>query len=474
MEELPVPRSQLSAPRLDDLPAGVLALCEALWDAGHAAYVVGGSLRDLLIGRAPKDWDLTTDARPEQIQALFPGAVYENRFGTVAVRRDGAEYEITTFRREHEYADHRRPHRMEFGDSIEEDLARRDFTVNAMAWGADGPEAADADAGSGTARRQVPRLVDPFDGAEDVRQQVLRAVGDPLVRFEEDALRMIRAVRLAAALSFRIEPETLAAIAARAHLAAHLSGERIAAELNRLLEAPRPSVGLRLMAETGLLGVIAPELARQIGIPQNKIPGEDLWEHTLRAVDAAPVERPVVRLAALLHDVGKPETMSDEGFPMHDTVGAEVAVRFLARIRMARAIQDRVAHLVRQHMFSYEPNWTDAAVRRFITRIGEHEIEELFELREADNVGSGLPRDAGSLPELRRRVTEQIEAKVPLTRSDLAVNGNDLMTELHVPGGPELGRILDDLLDRVLIDSNLNDRPTLLMLAQAMLADRES
>lgn len=467
MEELPVPRPQLSGSRPIGLapaafPADVLALCGTLWEAGHAAFVVGGSLRDRLLGRAPKDWDLTTDARPEQIQGLFPGSVYENRFGTVAVRRDGVEFEITTFRREHEYADHRRPHRMEFGDSIEEDLARRDFTVNAIAWGAD-PRA-----GPG-----APAMVDPFEGAADVAARLLRAVGDPLLRFEEDALRMVRAVRLAATLSFAVEPATLAAIAARAHFAAHLSGERISAELSRLLEAPRPSVGLRLMADTGLLAVVAGELALQVGISQNKIDGEDLWDHTLRSVDAAPVERPIVRLAALVHDIGKPATAAEAGFPGHDVEGARLAVQFLARIRMARATQERIGHLVRHHMFNYQPSWSDAAVRRFIARIGQHALDELFELREADNVGSGLPRDDGLLTELRRRVTEQLEAQVPLTRSDLAVNGDDLMAELGLPPGPELGRVLDHLLDRVLVDSQLNDRPTLLLLARGLQADRE-
>jgi poly(A) polymerase/tRNA nucleotidyltransferase (CCA-adding enzyme) len=465
VEELPVPRPQLTATALDPdvIPADVRDLLGALWNAGWAAYVVGGSLRDVLLGRRPKDWDLATDARPEDTQALFPGSVYENAFGTVAVRRSGAEYEITTFRREHEYADFRRPHRLEFGDSIEEDLGRRDFTVNAIAWGRTTiePEA-------------EPHLVDPYAGRADIDARRLRAVGDPLVRFEEDALRMIRAVRLAAALGFEIESGTLAAIRDRAPLAAHLSAERISAELTRLLEAPRPSIGLRLMAETGLLAVILPELDAQRGVRQNKIPGDDLWAHTLRSVDAAPADRPTVRLAALLHDIGKPSTAADGRFVGHDRVGARMARAVLARLRYGKSEQDRVAFLVDQHMFTYEQAWTDAAVRRFIAKVGVRALEDLFELREADNVGSGAPRDAGWLPELRRRVTEQLEADVALTLSDLAVNGDDLKAELGIAPGPELGRMLDDLLDRVLVDSELNDRPTLLMLARGMLAERAS
>ena len=464
MEELPVPRPQLTAALDPDaIPRDVLDLCEALWDAGHAAYVVGGSLRDVLLGRAPKDWDLTTDARPDDTQARFPGAVYENAFGTVAVRRNGVEYEITTFRREHEYADFRRPHRLEFGDSIEEDLGRRDFTVNAIAWGR-----------AAGAEDMVAALVDPFGGVADVHARLLRAVGDPIGRFEEDALRMIRAIRLAAALDFEVEPATLAAIRERAPLAAHLSGERISAELTRLLEAPTPSVGLRLMAETGLLGVVLPELDAQRGLRQNKVPGDDLWAHTLRAVDAAPSDRPTVRLAALVHDIGKPATAADGHFVGHDRVGARIAREVLARLRYGKSEQDRVALLVEQHMFSYEQAWTDAAVRRFIAKVGARALEDLLELREADNVGSGLPRDAGWLPELRRRVTEQLEAEVALTLADLAINGDHLIAELGIKPGPEIGRILEDLLDRVLVDSELNDRPTLLMLARSMLAERPS
>ena len=432
---------------------------ESLWAGGQSAYVVGGSLRDAVLGREPYDWDLATNALPDRIQDLFPTAVYENRFGTVAVKRDGVDYEITTLRSDHEYADHRRPHHVEFTDSIEADLGRRDFTVNAMAWGAPAPVGG---------ARPNPVLVDPFGGARDARARTLRAVGDPDQRFQEDALRMIRAVRLAATLAFTIEPGTLAAIARQAHLASHLSGERIAAELDRLLGADRPSVGLGLMEETGLLAVIAPELAAQRGVEQNKVAGEDLWDHTVRTVDAAPSNRPVVRLAALLHDIGKPYTLADGHFHGHEQVGAAMARRFLLGLRMPRSTIDRVADLIANHMFSYEPTWSDAAVRRFITKISVPGIDELFELREADNAGSGIPRDSG-LAEIRSRVTEQLEAHVALTLKDLAVNGDDLIRELHLAPGPQLGRILDSLLDAVIADSDLNDGPTLMLLAQSML-----
>jgi len=461
---VPVPGSQLTAEigRPDAIegaiPAAVRSLLETLWSNGQAAYVVGGSLRDVVLGRTPDDWDLASNALPERIVELVPGAIYENAFGTVGIRRDGTTFDITTFRTDHDYADFRRPHRVEFGDTIELDLARRDFTVNAMAWGARPGD--------------PPGFVDPYDGMADARARMLRAVGDPRARFEEDALRMVRAVRLSATLGFGVEAGSLAGIRARADLVAHLSGERIATELGKLLAAPVPSTGLRLLSDTGLLAPISRDLAAQRGIPQNKIEGEDLWDHTLRSVDAVPDGRPVVRLAALLHDIGKPATFADGHFVGHDSVGAVLAVAFLDRLREPRAVRERVVELVRHHMFSYESNWSAAAVRRFIGKmaaIGPGMLEELLELREADNVGSGLPAGAGLLDELRARVAAELAAEVVLDRGRLAVDGTDLMSELGLPAGPLLGRILDDLLEAVIADPAQNERPTLLLLAQAML-----
>jgi tRNA nucleotidyltransferase (CCA-adding enzyme) len=441
-----------AAPR-PEIPAPVGDLLATLRAGGHSAYAVGGCLRDALLGREPADWDLTTDAPPDRIQALFPRSLYENRFGTVVVRHGRRQYEITAFRRDVSYTDHRRPDRVEFGRSIEEDLARRDFTVNAMAWGGK-PGEPDA-------------FVDPHGGRDDLARRLLRAVGDPDVRFHEDALRMVRAVRLAATLEFEVEADTLAAIERNAGLAAHLSGERIAAELGKLLTAPRPSVGLRLLARTGLLEVVAPELARQAGVPQNKLTGEDLWDHTLRTVDAAP-NRPIVRMAALLHDLGKPDTLADGHFHGHEKVGADMARGFLSRIHATRLTQERVAHLVRQHMFDYRPGWSDAAVRRFIRRAGPGAIDDLLALRAADNEGSGRDAGAGDLAELASRVRRELEAKVPLGRHQLAVDGHDLRAEIGLPPGRELGRILDALTERVVAEPALNDRAILLDLARAI------
>jgi tRNA nucleotidyltransferase (CCA-adding enzyme) len=440
------------------VPASVLSVLDDLHAGGHHAYVVGGSLRDALLGRAPMDWDLATDALPERTQSLFRNAVYENRFGTVAVRREGAVFEVTTFRFEHDYADFRRPHRVEFGDDIRADLSRRDFTVNAIAWGRD-------------ADHEANGLVDPFDGVADLERRLLRAVGDPAARFREDALRMIRAVRLAAVLGFDVEPATLAAIRDHAPLVAHLSGERVGVELEKLLTAPEPSVGLRLMAETGLLAVVAPELAAQRGIAQNKAPGEDLWDHTLRTVDAVPVTRPVVRLAALLHDVDKPSTLSDGHFHHHDVVGARMAEVLLRRLRFPKPVIEDVSRLVRYHMFAADPTLSDAGVRRFLRRIGPRSLDALFALRRADDVGSGRPADDPETLAFRARLDAEVAGAAALDRNALAIDGSDLMRDLGLREGPRLGRLLDALVERVIDDPALNDRATLLLLARNLLDD---
>jgi len=445
----------------DAVRPAILDLMDRLNAAGHEAYVVGGSLRDILLRRDAHDWDLTTDARPVRLQELFPDSLYENAFGTVTVRdMDGQAVEVTTFRSDHDYADFRRPHRIEFGDRVEDDLARRDFTVNALAWG--GPPGRERE------------VVDPFRGREDVARRVLRAVGDPAERFEEDALRMLRAVRLAATLRFTIEPATLDAIGRRAELAVHLSGERIAAEIDKLLGASRPSVGLRLMAQTGLLAVVAPELAAQVGIPQNKTPGEDLWDHTLRTVDAAAAVASdgVVRLAALLHDIGKPATAADGHFYGHEAVGAELAATLLRRWHLPRETIERVEHLVRFHMFAYDESWSDAAVRRFIGKVGIESLDDLFALREADNIGSGVPAAAGNLAALRQRTAVELASNLVLDRAGLAIDGNDLITALGLAPGPAIGRVLDRLVEKVVAEPQLNERGTLLALARSMAKDR--
>jgi tRNA nucleotidyltransferase (CCA-adding enzyme) len=446
-------------------PERVTPVLERLWSEGHAAYLVGGVVRDLLRGRdpAPSDIpDIATDARPERILELFPEGRYENRFGTVALP---GLAEITTFRRDHRYGDHRRPESVTFTDRLEDDLLRRDFTVNAIAWG--GPGRPTTEAGS-----LIRGLVDPTGGLEDLAAGRLRAVGDAEARFDEDALRLLRAARLAAQLGFEIEPSTREAMRRKAPVVGHVSRERVGQELRRLFHADRPSVGLRVMADTGLLEAILPELAAQRGIPQNKPAGEDLWDHTLATVDAladlASEEREKrspgydqLVLAALLHDVGKPATLV-EAFRGHDEVGAAMAGGVLERLAVARRDAERVVRLVRQHMFIYRPEWSDAAVRRFLRKVGPDLFDELILLRRADNRGSGIAVEAGGVDELARRAHDQLAAGVPLTTRQLAVDGDDLQAALGMPPGPEIGRLLERLLDSVIADPERNVRERLL------------
>jgi tRNA nucleotidyltransferase/poly(A) polymerase len=444
------------------VPGGVREIARTLRAAGHEAHLVGGCVRDLLRGVVPLDWDVATDARPDRLLALFPGARYENRFGTVAVPLPDGTHEVTTFRRDGTYSDHRRPDDVVFGDTLDEDLARRDFTINAMA--------IELDEGG-----EPGALEDRFDGRADLVAGVLRAVGDPVARFREDALRMLRAVRFSATLQLDVEAGTRAAIASEAPLAVHVSGERTFAELERLLGAARPSLGLRLAEETGLLRVLAPELALQRGISQAKVDGEDLWDHTCRTVDAMPVivadGLPLGRMAALLHDIGKPSTFADGHFVGHDLVGAELAAAWLDRLRAPRFFTTRVANLVRHHMFAYGPGWSDAAVRRFIRRVGVADLEALLDLRAADNVGSGLAPGVDGLEELRARCRAQLAARVALARGDLAVDGDDLMRVLDLAPGPVVGRLLDELLERVVSDPMLNERDRLLAIARQLAVD---
>jgi tRNA nucleotidyltransferase/poly(A) polymerase len=468
--------------RADPIPAGVRAIAATLRAAGHEAYLVGGCVRDLLRGVEPADWDMTTNARPVQMVELFPGALYENRFGTVEIDVGDETYQVTTYRHDGAYSDHRRPDEVVFGERLDDDLARRDFTVNAMALavgeepgadGADGvhaPGSIDA-AGPGALLGAVH---DPFGGRADLAAGILRAVGDPATRFREDALRMLRAVRFAATLGVAVEPRTAAAIAENAPLARSLSGERVLAELLTLLAAPVPSVGLRMAQETGLLAAIAPELARQRGVPQGKVPGEDLWDHTCRTVDATPQpgpdEPPLLRLAALLHDIGKPATFADGHFVGHDLVGATLAETWLTELHAPRFLTVDATNLIRHHMFAYDAGWTDAAVRRFIRRCGASAVDDLLDLRAADNVGSGLAPDADGLESLRARCHAQLEARVALDLSGLAVNGDDLMATLGIAAGPVVGAVLDRLLELVLVDPMLNDRSLLLARARELVA----
>jgi tRNA nucleotidyltransferase/poly(A) polymerase len=451
------------------LPPAVSVVLGGLLAGGDEAALVGGCVRDLLLGERPLDWDVATSAPPEVVAARFPGATWDNRFGTVTVRstdtgtspgvRD-AGIEVTTYRVEGGYRDHRRPDDVRWGRSLTDDLARRDFTINAIAWLPD-----DLALGSG-------RLADPFGGAADLEAGLLRAVGDADARLTEDALRLVRAVRFAARFNLAIDPPTEAAIRRAAPLATNLSGERVRDESLRILGgADPPSVALLMMERLGLLAVLLPELAALRGVPQSKALAGDALDHSLRAADALPAEDPVLRLAGLLHDLGKATTLADGHFIGHELAGADLAEAVLRRLRASRADLVRVTRLVRQHMFAYSAEWSDAAVRRFVRRVGIDLLDDLFALRAADNAASGVSEPArGGTAELRARCQAAI-AGDPLEARHLAVSGHDLVTELGVPPGRLIGRLIERLVDAVLEDPSENRRERLLILARGWAAE---
>jgi len=443
------------------VPPDVERVVDRLLDAGHDAYVVGGSVRDALRGVDPHDWDVTTDATPEQIQSVFKRSLYNNRFGTVVVRSGEHEVEVTTYRVEAEYTDHRRPDAVAFTASLHEDLARRDFTMNAMAW-------------------RPPRggrpgeLIDPFQGRKDLDARILRAVGDADERFREDALRMLRAIRFATLLDLRIDAKTWDAIKRNAALTGHLSAERIQQEITKMLGAAKPSVALRMLSDSGVLAVICPELEDCKHTPQDKLVAENVFDHLMATVDATKQDDLVLRLAGLFHDIGKPDTFNDGHFYQHEYVGEAKARAILRRWKFDKETVAEVTHLIRHHMFWYQTEWSGSAVRRFIRNIGLENIPALFALRRADNIGSGArePR-MYALDALWRRVQEEIDAANAFSLRDLKIDGTDLMTELGLPQGREIGRILNALFERVTDDPALNERDTLLALARDLHAKGE-
>ena len=440
-----------------DLPDRVVGVLRTLAEAGHEAVLVGGVVRDRLRdGRVThSDWDAATSARPEEVAPLFADATWENRFGTVTVRGDPT-VEITSYRTEAGYSDGRRPDEVRFGATLETDLGRRDFTINAMAW-----MPIDLAAGRG-------RVVDPFGGRRDLEGDLLRTVGEPRERFGEDALRLVRAARFAGRLGMTIDPPTEAAIIDLAPTVATVSAERIRDELLRMLSDPAPSRGLRLLERLGLLPVVLPELAALRGVPQAKAVPGDALDHTLACVDAAAPAEAVLRLAALLHDVGKASTMADGHFLGHDRVGAELAAEALGRLRVDAQTATAAVHAIRHHMYAYDDSWSDAAVRRFIRRVGAARLTLLFALRRADNAasGAGIPGEQNQA-RLEGRIAAELDRSPDLlVRNRLAIDGNDLQRELGLAPGPEIGRLLDRLMELVLDDPARNRREVLLEVAR--------
>jgi tRNA nucleotidyltransferase (CCA-adding enzyme) len=446
------------------IPDDVRAVCLRLHDAGYEAHLVGGGVRDMLLGRPPADFDVATRARPETVLDLF-GKTFAIptglQHGTVTVMTDAVPrrpVEVTTFRGEGAYLDGRRPSSVSYVSTLAEDLSRRDFTMNAVAY-----------------EPLTGRLTDPFDGQGDLGRRLVRAVGDPVARFREDGLRPMRAVRQATQLAFDIEPATLAAIGQTLEVFRKVSAERVRDELLKLLAAPRPSRGLELMRVTGLLGEVMPELLEGVGCVQNRFHRHDVFGHTLAVVDETR-GGPIVRLGALLHDVGKPRARQPrEGAPgeysffKHEIVGAEMADAICRRLRLSTADRERAVSMVAHHMFFYTPDWTDGTVRRFVRRVGPEVLDDLFALREGDIAGRGFGENPEvELGELRQRIGAVAAADAALRVTDLAIDGRDVMRILGLPPGRQIGALLEQLLERVLDDPSLNEPETLTALLREL------
>jgi len=435
-----------------DIPIEVKQVAKTLEDNGFEAFIVGGCTRDLMLGKTPKDWDLTTSAQPTQIQALFPEHYANNDYGTIGIKTESDDdtlkiIEVTPYRAEGRYTDARRPDSVTFGVSLEEDLKRRDFTVNALAF-----------------RISTGALIDLFEGKDDLVAKRLRAVGKAEERFAEDALRMMRAVRLAAELNFMIEDETISAIVKNSNQLRRISVERVTGEFLRTLNSPTPMQGIVLMEKLGLLEHFLPELRIGIGVEQGGAHIYDVYEHLLRTMQAAADKdfSLKLRLAALFHDIAKPQTRREGGknkqytFFGHEVVGARMTKKILERLKLPRETIDEVVNLVRWHMFFADPEEiTLAAVRRTITRIGEDHIEELLNLRVCDRIGMGRPKEQPFRFRKYKALVDQA-LRDPISVKMLRIDGVRIMELTGEKPGKKLGYILNALLEEALEDASRN------------------
>jgi len=433
------------------VPTEVRELCETLRSKGFEAYLVGGCVRDLLLGREPKDWDITTNAKPEEIQALFPETFYENDYGTVGVVTQAENprlkvVEVTPYRIEGKYSNARHPDEVKFSDKLTDDLDRRDFTINAIAYDP-----------------ATHELVDERNGLEDLKRKLITTVGEPNERFSEDALRMLRAVRIATELDFTIDAKTAEGIAQNAPLLGKISRERVRDELIRIVMSPRPLQALYIAQKLGMLKYVIPELEEGIGCAQNQAHSFDVFEHLLRSLQhAADKDWPLdVRLAALLHDIGKPATRlwSDEKkdwtFYGHDVVSGKMAKKILTELKFPKETIEKVTLLVRNHMFFSDPDVvTLSAVRRLIARVGPENIAELVNLRVCDRIGTGRPKEH---PFRLRKYLSMIDEAMrdPVSVGMLKINGSRLI-EIGEKPSPRIGWILHALLEEVLDDPQKN------------------
>jgi len=433
------------------IPKQVKSVIEKLKNKNFQAFVVGGCVRDLLRKIEPNDWDIATSAKPEEMAKIFPKSFNINKFGTITVLTDSKkanlkEIEITTFRTEEKYTDKRHPDKVSWAETIEQDLARRDFTVNAIALDIEG------------------NLVDPFNGQKDLKDKIIRAVGKPEERFQEDALRLMRAVRFATTLDFEIEKKTFSAVKKNVGLLEFISKERIRDEFLKIIMAEKAADGIELLREIGLLEYIIPELLEGYKIGQNKHHIYDVYEHSIRALDFGAKQgfNKFVRIAALLHDIGKPRVKEGKGadstFYNHEIVGAKMCVKILNRLKFSKKDLEKIVKLVRFHLFYYNVDEVhESSVRRLLRRLGPENLKELVRVRMCDRIGSGCPK---ALP-YKLRHFQYVAEKVALDPIDvlkLKIGGQEIMEILKIKPGQKIGKILNILLGDVLEEPKNNKK----------------
>lgn len=441
------------------VPHKLRELAEIFEKNGFSLYLVGGAVRDYVLGLDNHDYDFTTDAEPLEVKKMFKKTIDTGiKHGTVTVLFKGGSYEITTFRTEGEYHDGRHPEKVSFVRNLDEDLKRRDFTINALA----------ADLRSGT-------IIDQHDGLADIKNGVVRAIGIAEERFTEDALRMLRACRFSSKLGFEVEESTKMAISKLKENVKLVSSERIKDELFRLIDSPHPRMGLETMRETGLMDIILPELSALYGLEQGGFHKEDAYEHSILALERArdmkyPIE---VKVSALLHDIGKKQTRREGEtrytFYGHEGISERMTLGILERLKASNNEKKIILRLIREHMFSYTPEWTDGAVRRFINRVGINSLDRLYMLRDCDNAATtGEKPDNSHLEkELRTRINSELERNSALTLKDLKITGDDLM-KLGIEKGPSIGKILNQLLEMVIDNPELNEKEKLSSIAREL------
>ncbi len=450
-----------------DVPDQVQHILHLFKKNGFEIYVVGGVVRDIFLKRELGDWDFTTNAKPEEILELVgENGFYDNKFGTVGVKTDGKPLEITTFRTEHGYSDGRHPDEVKWGNDLAEDLARRDFTINAMALKKSAK-------GEGQSAKEF-ELVDLFDGKNDLENRMIRTVGNPNDRFSEDALRMMRAVRIGAQLGFAIEEGTFEAIKTNSEKIGQVSFERIRDELLKIMACEFPADGYKLLRNTGLAQIILPEMEKTFGVEQ-KSPGRhhiyDVGTHCVESLRTCTSTDPITRLATLIHDVGKVKTCRKypDGritFYNHEMESARIAEDIAGRLRFSNDQKDKFVRLVRWHQFSVDERQTDSAIRRFIVNVGKDNISDMLALRTGDRLGGGARETSWRLEEYKRRI-EEVQVQ-PFAIPDLKVSGKDVMEIKKIGPGPEVGKYLQQLFDEVVNNGIANEREVLIGVLESL------